>query len=76
MAFIPPIVEKVARAMCAADGRFPDQLGLALEYPDADVSGGDVVVGKDGKPLALVPTWRQYVNLAHRFVAAHRALAE
>ncbi len=61
-------IEAVARALCKADGRDPDQ-GTGME-------GGDVgfhsFAGRTDSER--VPLWRAYAKEAERFVVAAEAL--
>jgi len=59
-------LERVAQALCDADGVDPEQL---KKRGDAHLSGG-------GRMSAVTElTWDKYLQEARRFIAAHKALA-
>ena len=60
-------VDRVAHALCDADGLDPEQL---KKRGDAHLSGGG---GR--MPAFTEPSWDKYLQEARRFVAAHEALA-
>ena len=59
-------LERVAQALCDADGVDPEQL---KKTGDTHLSGG-------GRMSVITePTWDKYLQEARRFIAAHAALA-
>ena len=60
-------VERVARAMCSADGYDADERSPAGVDPDFQL-GADFWIGD------YAPRWRRYEKLARRFLAGLRAL--
>lgn len=59
-------LERVAHALCKADGLDPEQ----LKRRDAHLFGDG-----GGMPAQTEPTWDKYMHEARRFIAAHEALA-
>jgi hypothetical protein len=64
------IVERVARAMCAADGH----------DPDAEIESGQHETVRGGRSLSQEPVrkpkWTEYEQEARRIVAAHGVLSQ
>ena len=60
-------IERVARALCAADGHDPEE----RVYVGSETIGTD---GADHYREVLAPAWTTYVGEARRFVAAMRAM--
>ena len=67
---IDPTVERVARAICEADGQNPDATFQTYKMVTVEVPNGFAV-----KPEEL-PMWHKHVDAARRFVAAYRAIVD
>lgn len=64
-------IEKVARAMCTADARDPDEVTWAFEEPDTEQAVAGVTFTSG---VEKAPRWQQYRKMARRQIAAHQAI--
>lgn len=72
----PPVnenqVEAIARYMCIADGKHPDEIVFAFNNPDRDRLTGLPGYFYDHMPQH--ERWKEYRTIARRHLAAHLAI--
>ena len=61
-------IDRVARALCAADGRDPEE--MVSSHNNVDVGPGGTELHRE----IVLPAWTFYAAEARRFIAAARAL--
>jgi hypothetical protein len=62
-------LERVARAMCQADGKDPDQ-----RHPTGDVETVRAAGGGSSQEDVTIPMWRRYLREARMHIAADQAI--